>query len=151
MHTLTQASFEERYPILNRILVAVGDWLHDRVIAREHVGQMRVFSEEEMARAARELRMSTSELRLAMALSPGFVDLLSRRMALLLARRLGALGIDRQGLRQANPALLQQLATKCRACEHQAGCEDDLNRDPADPVWKRYCPNSKAIEALRVA
>jgi hypothetical protein len=151
MHKPSQASFEASYPNLIAILNAVGDWLRTRGAARDHIRQLGVFSEDEMARVARDLKMSRSELRLAMALSPGFVDLIARRMGLLLARRLAALGLDRQQLRQANPPLLQALTSTCAGCAHHCRCEEDLDRVPDSPAWKGYCPNSKAIEALQAA
>lgn len=149
---LTLTTFEQRYPTLNAILGSVGDWLHDRGVAHDRVAQMKRFNTEaELARAARNLGMSRQELGIAMALSPGFVTLLSRRMALPLARRLAALGIDRQQVREANAPLLQELATRCAGCSHHERCEHDLDLAPADQAWKQYCPNTRAIEGLQAA
>jgi hypothetical protein len=149
---LTLAAFETRYPNLTLVLGKIGDWLHDRAVAHDRAAQLKSLNNEhDFDRAARDLGMSRHELGIAMALSPGFVTLLARRMALPLARRLALQGLDRRQLRRTDAARLEQLATRCTGCTHHARCETDLDLNPGDQAWKRYCPNTKEIEALGAA
>jgi hypothetical protein len=149
---LTLTTFEQRYPVLNTIFGTVGDWLHDRGIARDRAAQLKSLTgEQELTRVARGLGMSRQELGVAMALSPGFVTLLARRTALPLARRLATLGIDRNELRTTNAPLVEHLSARCVGCAHHARCEADLDRDPDDRAWQGYCPNAKTLDSLQPA
>lgn len=149
---LTLAGFEQRYPVLNGILGKMADWLHHRAVAHERLAQLKTFaSEQDLARAARDLSLSRHELGMLMALSPGIVSLVGRRLAVPLARRLALIGVDRQRLRETNAPLMQDLATRCGGCSHHDRCESDLDAGRTDITWKSYCPNAKAIESLQVA
>ena len=149
---LTLTGFEQRYPVLNAILGTVGDRIRDRAVARDRVAQLKALAgRQDLARAARDLGLSRPELDLAMALSPGFVALLSRRLALPLARRMAALGIDRQALRIRNPRLAEHMAVRCADCALHARCDADLDRDPDGRAWQRYCGNAGTLARLQAA
>jgi hypothetical protein len=66
-------------------------------------------------------------------------DLLDDRAAMLGL----ALGVLRGG---GEP--VEAIKRRCRRCEFAEACELDLRRDPNDPAWETYCPNTAALIAL---
>ena len=40
---------------------------------------------------------------------------------------------------------------RCKSCSYREACAVDLKRDPNDPVWETYCPNTGAFIALAEA
>lgn len=143
---LTEASFEREHPILTAVIGRFAGWLRRRAAARERIAELQGLGDAELDRAARALHLSRRELDLTMALSPGFVDLVRRRMGILLTRRLAALGFDPRQV--AGRTSMPRLVQVCAGCDHHARCEDDLARRPDDPVWRLYCPNAGALAAL---
>lgn len=67
-------------------------------------------------------------------------DLLDCRMAML--------GLDLSAVASRDAALFEAIMRRCADCEFRESCELDLKRDPNDPVWETYCPNTKTFLAL---
>lgn len=63
-------------------------------------------------------------------------DLLDCRMAML--------GLDAI---QGDDAY-KEIRRRCRSCGFREACAVDLERDPNNPVWETYCPNSATLVAL---
>ena len=40
---------------------------------------------------------------------------------------------------------------RCASCGYREACAVDLKRDPNNPVWETYCPNTGAFVALAEA
>jgi hypothetical protein len=40
---------------------------------------------------------------------------------------------------------------RCKSCGYRETCAVDLKRDPNNPVWETYCPNTGAFIALAEA
>jgi hypothetical protein len=64
----------------------------------------------------------------------------------LLRCRAAMLGVDLAAPR--DDAMVETMTRRCARCEWRATCELDLERDPNDPVWETYCPNTAALIAL---
>ena len=67
-------------------------------------------------------------------------DLLSCRMAML--------GLDLSVIESGGGEAFASIKRRCASCEHGEACELDLKRDPNDPVWETYCPNTATLVAL---
>jgi len=96
--------------------------------------------EVDIERMAKDAGMSASELRSLVRHSPDSAELLFRRMA--------ALDLDRNEIGRTEPQVLQDLERVCTMCECRGRCAHDLARDPADPKWRQYCPNSGTLTEL---
>jgi hypothetical protein len=142
----TIAPFERQYPIAGPILVAITDWWRRR---HQSISVLNSCSSAELARTAHEMGLSTTQLRIALNWSAGLRHFLGRRLAILLTRRMAALQLDRQKIAESDGALLRKLQDRCARCDLHARCEADLVRDPADPVWKEYCPNARPLGVLQ--
>jgi len=42
----------------------------------------------------------------------------------------------------------KEIMRRCTSCGYREACAVDLKRDPNNPVWETYCPNSGALIEL---
>jgi hypothetical protein len=68
------------------------------------------------------------------------VDLLDCRMAML--------GLDLYAIERDESETFDKIKRRCTNCGCRESCAVDLRRDPNNPVWETYCPNSGALIAL---
>ena len=66
----------------------------------------------------------------------------------LLDCRLAMLGLN---LDATNSDMFNKIVRRCTSCSYRVACAVDLKRDPNNPVWETYCPNSGALVALAEA
>jgi hypothetical protein len=69
----------------------------------------------------------------------------------LLDCRMAMLGLDRDAIEGGNSETLDEIQRRCTRCGVREACAVDLKRDPNNPVWETYCPNSGALVALAEA
>jgi len=72
--------------------------------------------------------------------STSFDDLLSCRMAML--------GLDFSAIESCGGQVLETITQRCTSCDFREACELDVRRDPNDPIWETYCPNTATLIAL---
>jgi hypothetical protein len=95
---------------------------------------------EGLERMAHDIGVSSAELYKLASRGPESADLLCRRMEVL--------DLDQDELARVERATFQDLQRVCSMCDCKKRCARDLARDPADPVWKDYCPNAQTLTAL---
>jgi hypothetical protein len=69
----------------------------------------------------------------------------------LLTRRMLALHLEPDDVRQSEPAMFGEFQALCGRCESQQQCAwtlVDLSTDPAWQDWRNYCPNSAKLRML---
>ena len=122
------------------LIKAVSQWW--RGLARRSSArfELKCCGEEEVERMAKDIGMSSSELRRLASLGPDSADLLLRRMA--------ALDLDRNEVSRTEPRTFQDLQRVCTMCNHHRRCRGDLARNADDPAWHDYCPNASTLMAL---
>jgi hypothetical protein len=67
----------------------------------------------------------------------------------LLGCRMAMLGLDLFAI--GDNEKLDEIMRRCTSCSSREACAVDLKRDPNNPVWETYCPNSGALIALAEA
>jgi hypothetical protein len=67
----------------------------------------------------------------------------------LLDCRMTMLGLDLYAVE--NDQLFEEVRGHCVKCDCQEACAVDLRRDPNNPIWETYCPNSAALGGLAEA
>jgi hypothetical protein len=68
------------------------------------------------------------------------VDLLCCRMAML--------GLDVHTIESEDSETFGIIVRRCKNCDCRPACAVDLKRDPNNPVWESYCPNSAVFTSL---
>jgi len=92
---------------------------------------------DDMARMARDVGLTASDLRALANHCSDAADLLQRRLA--------ACGVSAKELAQTAPTELRDMERLCTMCGSKGRCARDLSADPADPVWLQYCPNAPSL------
>ncbi|MGE5164062.1 MAG: hypothetical protein ACM3IH_08570 [Sphingobacteriales bacterium] len=69
----------------------------------------------------------------------------------LLDCRMAMLGLDFDAFESAGGDSFDEIRRRCTSCGYREACAVDLKRDPNNPVWETYCPNSGALIALAQA
>ncbi len=95
---------------------------------------------DETEHIARDIGVSTPELRALAGRWPRSADLL--------ASRLTALQLDPAVIGRTEPEVRRDLQRVCTMCPNTRVCEHDLTKSPSDPVWRKYCPNAVTLDAL---
>ena len=122
------------------LIKAVSQWWRELTRRGSARFELKCCGEEEVERMAKDIGLSSSELRRLASLGPDSADLLLRRMA--------ALDLDRNEVSQTEPRTFQDLQRVCTMCSHHRRCRGDLVRDADDPAWHDYCPNASTLMAL---
>ncbi|HEY4980911.1 MAG TPA: DUF6455 family protein [Pseudolabrys sp.] len=69
----------------------------------------------------------------------------------LLDCRMAMLGLDLSAIESGASDTFDKIRRQCTSCGYREACAVDLKRDPNNPVWETYCPNSGALIALAEA
>ena len=69
----------------------------------------------------------------------------------LLACRMAMLGLDRDTVANTDKHAFAAILRRCVNCNCREACTIDLKRDPKNPVWETYCPNTGTLIGLTAA
>ena len=125
------------HPIFRSLSAILRDW------ARNRGPDLRLdeCASNEIARMAREVGLSPSELLRMSKLKPDAAKLLLDRM--------DALHLDPGTLAKNDPSTMRDLQRLCSDCASKKQCERDLVRHRDDPTWRQYCPNVGTLDTLQ--
>jgi hypothetical protein len=62
--------------------------------------------------------------------------------------RMAMLGLDLHAIESHDRETIDGIRQRCKNCEDREACAVDLERDPNNPVWAAYCPNSRTFNSL---
>jgi len=94
----------------------------------------------EIARVARDLSLSTGELRSLAGKGADAADLLYRRMA--------GMALSRDAVARAEPKVMQDMQKTCSLCDSKKRCRHDFAQGSESSAWQAYCPNEDTLSAL---
>jgi hypothetical protein len=66
----------------------------------------------------------------------------------LLGCRMAMLGLDLSAIQSCGGQVFEAIKERCARCDCREACALDIRRDPNDPVWETYCPNTATLIAL---
>lgn len=123
-------------PAFGRLL----EWWHETRDRWARMAELRSLAPEELERVACDFGVSPTEL-IDMAERPGGTQGL-------LEKRLAALHLDPEEIRQLSPMILRDLERTCSMCPERKQCKDDMAISALEPGWESYCPNSGTLRTL---
>jgi hypothetical protein len=129
------------YPAFNSIIAAFRDWVRHRQLIRQCRQRLEACDTNEIARIARDVGLSSSDLRLMAELGPDAAQQLLDRMAVL--------HLDADALTKREPATMRDMQRLCSICASKKRCQLDLMLIPNDPAWQHYCPNAGTLDAVQ--
>lgn len=124
-------------------------WWHRVLGARADLAELDSCGPDQTERMAKDLGISSAELRQLASYRADESDLLRQRMT--------KLGLDPEELARSDPATLRDLQRLCTMCTSRGRCARDLKRNAADPHWqawrenrdwREYCPNAATLNLL---
>ena len=127
----------KRYPIIDELVEAFGDWRSRRRDIRE----LRELDSRESARIARELNIQPRDLDTLVRQSPHAAEELPRLLALL--------GIDRELLAKTQPLVLQDMTRVCTLCQQKHRCNRELAAGSSAQHYAEYCLSASTIGDLK--
>jgi hypothetical protein len=127
----------KRYPIVDKVTDAWGNWLRRRRDIRE----IRELGNGEVAKIARELNIQPADLDTLVHQGPHAADELPG----LLAR----LGIDRDLLAKTQPLVLRDMTRVCTSCQQKHRCNRDLDAGTSAQHYAEYCLSASTIDDLK--
>ncbi len=125
-----------RQSLLDRAL----DWWRSSRASWQRLHELEMLSDAEIERMARDIGVTADEfMRLAQ---------MPNGSAGLLERRLQALALDPEEIREISSFLYADLHRTCALCEETGRCTHDLDERPQSQEWRSYCPNAGTLRTL---
>jgi hypothetical protein len=131
------------YPAFNSVIAAFRDWVRQRKLISQSRERLGACDQNEIARIARDVGLSSSDLREMAQLGPDAAKQLLDRMAML--------HLDAEALAKNEPSTMRDLQRLCSSCASKKRCQFDLVLGPKDQNWRQYCPNAGTLGALQSA
>jgi hypothetical protein len=128
-------------PAFNSVIAAFRGWLRNRKLIRQCRQRLDACDKNEIARIARDVGLSSSDLRQMAELGPDAAKLGRDRMA--------TLHLDADALAKSDPSTTRDLQRLCSSCVSKKRCQRDLLLVPDDSMWRHYCPNADTLDALQ--
>lgn len=128
------------YSNLESTLSAIARWIASYRQAHEARAELRGCESDEVARVARELNVSPSELSDIAAKGP--------EGAALLRKMLLALGFDPESRVFKDPLLMRDLTRLCVGCDRKRRCRYELAAGTAAEHFREFCPNAYTLGLL---
>jgi hypothetical protein len=127
--------------VFGSVIAAFRDWVRKRRMLRQYRHRLNGCDQNEIARIARDVGLSSNELREMAELGPDAAKLMLERMAVL--------HLDADALAESDPSTMRDLQRLCSTCVSKKRCQRDLLLVPDDPMWRHYCPNADTLDALQ--
>ena len=118
----------------------IGVWWRNWRQCRAAVREVDGLGGPELARVARDVGLNVPQLRTLAGKWPDAAELLSQRLA--------ALRLDERTIVETDPGVLRDMQRVCTMCPDQQLCGHDMDSDPSDPKWRKYCPNVETLDAI---
>jgi hypothetical protein len=129
------------YPAFNSVIAAFRDWVRHRKLIRQCRQRLDACDTNEIARIARDVGLSSSDLRHMAELGPD--------AARQLLDRLAVMHLDADALTKREPSTMRDMQRLCSSCASKKRCQLDLMLVPNDPAWRQYCPNAGTLDAVQ--
>jgi hypothetical protein len=128
------------YPTVDFVMRAIASWINKYRHMTETHDAFGQCSPEDVSQIAKDLGVSTNELRTLAAKQPGAGDLVEKMLL--------SLHVDPQALASTQPAVMRDLKRLCVMCGEKSRCTHELKDGTADGHFQEFCPNAFTLDAL---
>ncbi len=131
---------DTNYPVVQMVLNSIADWVSRYREALGGMSDLGRCSADEVGQIAKDLGVSTFELREMVNKGP--------HAAVLLQKMLVALKVDAKELATRDPLVMRDLQRLCISCTDKVRCKSELAHGAAAEHFHEFCPNSITLDAL---
>jgi hypothetical protein len=124
------------YPVVTAIVEAIADWCKRD---RRHYSGLECLPDGDVARIAKDIGVSTADLRELERRADKPLDL---------PRMMAALQLDPAVVARREPELFRDMQRVCAFCNAKKRCERDLADGDAAINFEAYCPNAPTLRQL---
>lgn len=133
-------SQQANYPAVDFVLNAIADWVSRYRDAIGQANQLGQCSPEEVSQIAKDLGVSTIELRELATKGPHSADLLQEMLV--------ALDVDPKVIARTDPLVMRDLQRLCVNCGDKNRCGREMAKGTAAAHFHEFCPNAFTLDAL---
>ena len=135
-----RASEQQHYPVLEKVLNSVADWVNNYRHAFGQAGGLGRCDSAEVLQIASDLGVTPGELRQLSTKGPGSADLLLKMLV--------APGVDPKAVSEKEPLVMRDLQRLCTTCAEKSRCAHELADGTAPAHFHEFCPNAFTLDAL---
>lgn len=128
------------YESLQSVLSAIAEWMTKYRYARGLRNELMNCDSADVARIARDLKITPRELVALAKKGPNSADILQELLV--------ALGVDANGIEHDDPLVMRDLQRLCTSCTEKRQCRFDLANGVLVENFRDYCPNAFTLDAL---
>jgi uncharacterized protein YjiS (DUF1127 family) len=115
------------------------DWWRSWITRRRTMADLHSCGPAGVEQLAHDLALARADLCILAGKWPASLNFLSRRMEI---------ELDAAEIARVAPEVMRDLQRVCSQCGSQRKCRHDLVRNPVDPHWRDYCPNTTTLTAF---
>ena len=128
------------YPVVDMVIGAVADWVKKYRYAAGLNNELAHCGADEVKAMAKDLGMTSADLRELASKGPHSADLLRRMLV--------ALKVDPKVLDQMDQRVTRDLQRLCTTCGDKRRCQHELAAGTAVHNMHEFCPNAVTLKAL---
>jgi hypothetical protein len=128
------------YPVVEMVIDAIADWVKKYRYAADLDNELTHCGPDEVKAIAKDLGMTSSDLRTLAVRGPGAADLLKKMLV--------ALKIDPKILKDIDPLIARELQRSCILCGEKRRCEHELAAGTAARNMHAFCPNAVTLDTM---
>ena len=128
------------YPLVEAALNAIANWVTNYRNAIGLKDEFGMCGPDEVMRMAKDIGVTSSQLRELVRKGPDSAKLLKGLLA--------ALHVDPKIIADMDPLVMREMQWLCITCDNKRRCQHELAKGTATEHFHEYCPNAISIDEL---
>jgi len=128
------------YPLVEAALNAIANWVTNYRNAIGLKDEFGMCGPDEVMRMAKDIGVTSSQLRELVRKGPDSAKLLKGLLA--------ALHVDPKIIADMDPLVMREMQWLCVTCNNKKRCQHELAKGTATEHFHEYCPNAISIDEL---
>jgi hypothetical protein len=128
------------YPLVEAALKSIADWVTNYRIAVGFNDEFGMCGPDEVARMAKDIGVTPSQLQELVRKGPDSANLLKKMLV--------ALRVDPKIIAEIDPLVMREMKWLCITCNNKKRCAHELARGTATEHFHEFCPNAVSVDEL---